>query len=135
MSTCILNSNLNNISDTSSKCKIDCGIHMNFNSINKWDTYKLKNYHITTFIEKISTITYEEEHSIIEVIKTKIRGQKLIMREIIINKSKNTKSITELKIKTNLSPEEYYKKYIKEKITSNPSKNCFYAFSKCKKIN
>jgi hypothetical protein len=135
MYPCNLNSRFIKMINTSNieMQKIDFGIHINFNSIEKWDAYKLNNVHIKTFIEKISTITYEEEYSVIEVIKSKIRDQKLVMREQRINESKNYESVTELDIKTKLSPEEYYHKYIKEKITSKPSENCFYAFSRNKR--
>ncbi|MGZ7068156.1 MAG: hypothetical protein ACXVHT_07635, partial [Methanobacterium sp.] len=44
-------------------------------------------------------------------------------------KSTNQEKImNELEIETNLSPLNYYHRYIKKIITSKPSKNCFYAF-------
>ncbi|WP_414469050.1 hypothetical protein [Methanobacterium sp. ACI-7] len=137
MSTSSLNSRFNILSNfkNSDNSKIDFGLQINFNSIEKWDAYKLNNNHINVFIEKLSTITYEKEYSIIDVIKYKRHGKKFIDREQKFNESKKSKYVTELEVKTNLSLEEYYYKNIKEKITSKPNKECFYALSVNKKIN
>ncbi|MGZ7070479.1 MAG: hypothetical protein ACXVHN_06650 [Methanobacterium sp.] len=117
----------NSINSSNMKdCKIDSGIHFNFNSMVKWDTYKINNDHIIVFIERVSTISFKEQFSIVDI-KNKFQDGKLMVRELKIKSEKN-ESWTELEIETNSSPLKYYYKYIKKTINSKPSKNCFYAF-------